>query len=255
MKLAISATFILNFGQVLPSNATDSVQNRIMTETQHSSHAKFNVAIDCIILAFQRGTLKILLQEHDLGHRKKAWGLLGGFVEERESPDDAARRILTELTGLPNVFMQQVNAFGSVQQDDEEPVVSIAYYALLNLDRYVPERNSSNRACWEDINHLPPLLSNHGEMVNQALCILRNRITVDPLGFNLLPQLFTLSLLQSLHETVLGEPIDKRNFRKRINEMHFIEKTAFIDKTGSKRGAFLYRFNNNAYHKESVFRL
>lgn len=226
-----------------------------MTNTLYSSHAKFHVAIDCIILAFQRGEMKLLLQQRDFEPHKGTWSLMGGFVEENESLDDAAKRILAELTGLKSVFMQQVNAFGSVNRDSEARVISIAYYALLNLDKYNPELNRRNNAYWENVNNLPKLLFDHEEMVTQALSILRNKISIDPLGFNLLPQLFTLSQLQSLHEAVLGEPIDKRNFRKRINEMHFIEKTELIDKTGSKRGAYLYRFNSKAYRKVPIFKL
>ena len=112
-----------------------------------------------------------------------------------------------------------------------------------------------NSAYWEDVNKLPILLFDHMEMVDVALRRLRTLIPSRPVGFHLLPPLFTLTQLQQLYEAILGESIDKRNFRKRVNEMHFIEKTSEIDKVNSKRGAVLYRFNERAYKEVQVFKL
>ena len=180
---------------------------------------------------------------------------MGGFVQENESVDETAERVLTELTGLKNVFMQQVGAFGSINRDPGERVISIAYYALIDVDKYDQELSHKNNAYWEDITNLPEMYFYHKEMIHKAHDILKRKVSREPIGFNLLPNLFTLSQLQTLHEAILGTSIDKRNFRKRIKDMPFIEKTELIDKTGSKRGAYLYRYNNKTYMEDPYFKL
>lgn len=226
-----------------------------MAHEFYASHSKVYLAIDCIIFGFQRGELKLLIQQRNFEPFRGVWSLMGGFVKADENLYDAARRVCEELTGLKNVYMQQVGAFGAVDRDPGARVVSVAYYALLNVDKYNPELNIKNSSQWRNINDLPSLYFDHAEMVAEARSMLKRKISREPVGFNLLPPLFTLSQLQALHEAILGEKIDKRNFRKKVNEMHFIEKTNIIDKTGSKRGAHLYRFNDSIYQKEHKFKL
>ena len=172
-----------------------------------------------------------------------------------EDIDDAAKRVLRSLTGLHDLYMRQVGAFGSVHRDSGNRVVSIAYFALVDIDNVSKELNYQNSAYWEDVDHLPHLLFDHMEMINKALLCLRTLVPSRPVGFHLLPPLFTLTQLQQLYEAILGETIDKRNFRKRINEMPFIEKTEEIDRKTSKRGAILYRFNQLAYQDVKMFKL
>lgn len=226
-----------------------------MLSTFYSQNAKFFLAVDCIIFGFQRGNLKLLLQQRHFEPFKGEWSLMGGFVQENESLDDAAKRVLYDLTGLSEVYMEQVGAFGAVDRDPGARVVSVAYYALLDIDKCNHELKHQYNAHWESIENLPNLFFDHSEMVEKARALLKKKISREPIGFNLLPSLFTLSQLQSLYEAILGEAIDKRNFRKRVNEMSFIEKTDQIDKLGSKRGAYLYKFNNQAYHKVQTFKL
>lgn len=221
----------------------------------YNNNPKFLLAVDCIIFGFQNGKLKLLLQQRNFEPFKGRWSLMGGFVQENESVDETAERVLTELTGLKNVFMQQVGAFGSINRDPGERVVSVAYYALIDVDKYNHELSHKNNAYWEDITTLPELYFDHREMIEKAHDILKRKVSREPIGFNLLPTLFTLSQLQTLHEAILGIEIDKRNFRKRIKDMPFIEKTELIDKTGSKRGAYLYRYNNKAYLEDPYFKL
>ncbi len=221
----------------------------------YSANPKFFLAVDCIIFGFQRGELKLLLQKRHFPPFEGELSLMGGFVQEDEDLEEAAKRILSELTGLKDVYMEQVGAFGKVNRDPGARVISVAYYALLNIDKCSQELNARNYAYWENVNKLPPLHFDHTEMVEQARRLLKKKISREPIGFNLLPSLFTLSQLQSLHEAILGESIDKRNFRKRVNEMPFIEKTEQMDKMSSKRGAYLYCFNSKAYRKVQNFKL
>ena len=156
---------------------------------------------------------------------------------------------------MRNVYMRQVGAFGGVDRDPGERVVSIAYYALINVKDYDQKLMEDHHVEWVDIEHLPEMYSDHRQMIAKAREKMQDKIRTEPISFQLLPGLFTLTQLQRLYEAVNGEEVDKRNFRKRIKEMDFIEKTDLIDKTGSKRGAYLYRFNKNAFAKDSNFKL
>lgn len=219
------------------------------------SNPKFYVAIDCIIFGFSEGELSLLLLKRNFEPAMGEWSLMGGFVQEGESTDDAAKRVLAELTGLDNVYMEQVGSFGAIDRDPGERVISIAYYALVNINEYDRELVHQHNAFWVNINELPQLVFDHPQMVEQARKLMQQKASTEPIGFNLLPKLFTLSQLQSLYEAIYGEPLDKRNFRKRVAEMDYIEKTDKIDKTGSKRGAALYQFNEKAYRKAPKFKL
>ncbi len=223
--------------------------------TYYSEHAKVWVSVDVIIFGFDEGKLKVLIGRRQMDPGRGEWSLYGGFVAANEGIDECASRTLKELTGLRNLYMRQVGAFGSVDRDPGERVVSIAYYALINVKDYDEKLRKEHQAEWVDINQLPPLYSDHNEMVRQAQRRMRQKMRTEPIGFRLLPDLFTLTQLQRLYEAVGGQEIDKRNFRKRIKEMGFIEKTELIDKLSSKRGAALYRFNKRVYNEDPNFKL
>lgn len=221
----------------------------------YSLNPKFYTSVDCIIFGFHKGELSLLLLKRNFEPAKGEWSLMGGFVQEDESVDAAAKRVLAELTGLEQVYMEQVGSFGKVDRDPGGRVISIAYYALININEYDRELVRQHNAFWININELPPLIFDHEDMVRKARILMQQKASAKPIGFNLLPDLFTLSQLQSLYEAIYGEPLDKRNFRKRVAEMNYIEKTDKIDKTNSKRGAALYRFNENAYREAPKFKL
>ncbi len=223
--------------------------------TYYSRNTPFYVSVDCIIFGFNEDGLSLLLLKRNFQPALGEWSLMGGFVQKDESVDDAAKRVLAELTGLNNVFMEQLGAFGEIDRDPGERVVSVAYYALININEYDHELVQKHNAYWVNINELPPLIFDHPLMVERARKMMKQRAAYKPIGFNLLPKLFTLSQLQSLYEAIYGETMDKRNFRKRVAEMDYIEKTDKIDKTGSKRGAALYKFNNKVYRKDPKFKL
>ena len=218
-------------------------------------HSKVWLSVDCIIFGFDEGKLKVLIGKRQMDPGRGEWSLYGGFVASDESVDEAATRTLYELTGLRNLFMRQVGAFGKVDRDPGERVVSIAYYALINVKDYDDELRLQHGVKWVDINEIPQLYSDHNEMVRKARKLMQQKLAQEPVGFRLLPSLFTLTQLQNLYEAVNGAELDKRNFRKRIKEMDFIEKTELVDKTSSKRGAYLYRFNKRAYNEAPNFKI
>ena len=218
--------------------------------TYYSEFQKVFLSVDCIIFGFEQNKLKILIGKRQMDPGRGEWSLYGGFVRGDESLDAAADRTLVELTGL-----RQVGAFGNLDRDPGERVVSVAYYALINVKDYDEKLMKSHGVEWVNVEDIPPLYSDHIDMVHQALKLMRQKMKTQPVGFELLPDLFTLTQLQRLYEAVNGAEIDKRNFRKRIKEMEFIQKTELIDKTSSKRGAALFRFNKKVYDEEKNFKL
>ncbi|WP_028904427.1 NUDIX domain-containing protein [Prevotella sp. P6B4] len=223
--------------------------------TYYHEHSKVWLSVDCIIFGFDENKLKILIGRRNMDPGRGEWSLYGGFVSANESVDEAASRTLFELTGLRNLYMRQIGAFGNVDRDPGERVVSIAYYALINANDYDDKLREEHGLEWVNIDEMPQLYSDHNEMVAKARKMMKQKMAHEPVGFRLLPSLFTLTQLQRLYEAVYGTELDKRNFRKRIKEMDFIEKTELIDKKSSKRGAYLYRFNNKAYNEDSNFKL
>ena len=221
----------------------------------YNINPQFYVSVDCIIFGLNEGELSLLLLKRNFEPEKGKWSLMGGFVQQNESVDTAAKRVLKELTGLENVYMEQVGAFGEVDRDPGERVISVAYYALINVDESDRKLVKKHNAQWINIHDLPELSFDHPEMISQARELMKHQALDNPIGFNLLPELFTLSQMQSLYEAIYGEQMDKRNFRKRVATMEFVEKTDQIDKTGSKRGAFLYKYNDKAYRQDSKFKL
>lgn len=221
----------------------------------YSEHAKVWVSVDCIVFGFEEDKLKVLIGKRQMDPGRGEWSLYGGFVGANESLEDAADRVLFELTGLNKLYMKQVGAFGAIDRDPGERVISIAYCALINVKDYDDKLRQQHGLEWINVQELPKLYSDHNLMVNNAIKMLRRRIRTEPLSFNLLPDLFTLTQLQHVFEAILGTEIDKRNFRKKIKDIDYIEKTELVDKVTSKRGAALYRFNKKAFAEDPTFRL
>ena len=141
--------------------------------TYYNHNPKFYVGIDCIIFGFDKGELNLLLLKRNFEPAMGQWSLMGGFIQENESADDAAKRVLSELTGLENVYMDQIGAFGAVDRDPGERVISLAYYALININEYDRELVQQHNAYWVNINNLPDLIFDHNEMVEKARAIMK----------------------------------------------------------------------------------
>lgn len=213
------------------------------------------VSVDCIVFGFDEGKLKVLIGRRQMDPGRGQWSVYGGFVGATESVSNAAKRVLLELTGLKGLYMEQVGAFGEVDRDPGERVISIAYYSMINVSDYDTSLLAEHRLAWMDMGELPAMYSDHRKMIAQAHKLMQKKVKTEPISFNLLPKLFTLTQLQRVYEAVCGEEVDKRNFRKRVKDMDFIEKTELIDKLSSKRGASLYRFNKRAYNDDPNFKL
>jgi len=175
--------------------------------------------------------------------------LIGGFVRENESLDDAARRILYELTGLSDVYLEQLYAYGEINRDPGERVISAAYFALLKIQDLDQEHVEKHGAHWVHISKLPVLIFDHNVMIQKAFRRLRRRAKSEPIGFELLPKKFTLPQLQGLYEEIYQKKFDDRNFRKKVLEMQILKKLNEKDKSCSKKGAFYYKFDKRKYDR------
>ncbi|MCM1311865.1 MAG: NUDIX domain-containing protein [Roseburia sp.] len=188
--------------------------------------------------------MKLLIQKRPYNPGKGMWSLIGGFVEQNESIDSSAQHVLTKFTGLHNIYMRQLETFGEVERDPGQRVISIVYYALINMDSYIDHIPKEYDAKWVDIDNVPPLCFDHNKMVDKARKKISECLLDEPICSNLLPRFFTLSQLQTLHESIMGVQIDKRNFRRSIAEKKYVIKTEMIDKGNSRRGASLYEFSS-----------
>lgn len=218
-----------------------------MTSTFYQNKDTFLVAVDCIIMGFRDNELQILIARRPFEPLKGGWSLMGGFVNETESINQAAERVVGEFTGIDHIFMEQVGAYGELNRDVAERVISIAYYALVDIDQFETSLAEKNDARWVRITQLPELIFDHNKMVKDTINILQRKAAVKPIGFNLFGEQFTLPTLQCLYESIYQETIDKRNFRKKLLTMDILEKLDEKDKSSSKRGAFYYRFNKDKY--------
>ena len=210
----------------------------------YKSHNLFLVAVDCIIFGFQNNEIKLLVHPRAMEPYQGGLSLMGGFVQKNESVADAASNILSNLTGLENIFMEQVKVYGELNRDPGERVISCAYYALIDINAYDTSLLKSHNAFWVNLDKASKLIFDHSQMVADALDILRRKAVLEPIGFNLLPEKFTLTQLQALYEAIYGTTMDKRNFRKKIHSLDFLEKLDEIDKSGSKKGAYFYKFKD-----------
>ena len=215
----------------------------------YSEHPTFHVAVDCIIFGFDQGELKLLIHRRRFEPAMGQWSLFGGFVQKDEGLDEAANRVLFELTGLDNIYMEEVQSYGEMERDPAARVISVAYYALIPAKKYTEATSNNYGATWISINNLPQLIMDHNQMVKKGLRRLKRRASTQPLGFELLPREFTMPQLQALYEAIYQSTLDKRNFRKKIFSMDVLIKLDEKDMSGSRKGAYLYRFDQKKYKK------
>ncbi len=209
-------------------------------------------SIDCVIFGFDEGELKVLVIERNVEPFKDWWALPGYLVEQDESLDNAAERILYELTGLKGIYMDQFYTFGDVNRHPQGRVITVGYYAMIRLSgnkelKPAPITNYAKRAVWTPLAELPNLAFDHDQIFSRAFGKIRNRISYQPIAFELLPEKFTLTQLQHLYEVILNKKLDKRNFRKKMLNYGILKELDEKQKGVSYRAAKLYKFDKRKY--------
>ncbi|HEX4372767.1 MAG TPA: NUDIX domain-containing protein [Puia sp.] len=226
------------------------------------------LSIDSVIFGFHENQLKVLLTKLK---RMELWALAGGFVLKNEHLDDAAVRILRERTGLSDIFLNQFYVFGEPNRSDKKfhikrmqhvgwPVtkdywllqrfITIGYYALVNFSNVEPTRDYISDICdWYDIHDLPPMIIDHGKILDKALEVLRTQLKYQPIGYNLLPQKFTMPELQKLYETILDIQLDRRNFQRKMLGYGILKRLEKRREGGAHKAPYLYSFDLKKYHK------
>ena len=208
------------------------------------------VTVDCAVFGLDEGDLKLMLIQRALAPYEGEWALPGGFIKMDEALVDSARRELREETGLENVYLEQLRAYGDVDRDPRERVISVAYFALVNLyDHDVQAATDAREAAWFELTDLPRLAFDHQLIVDDAIARLRTKVRKQPIGFELLPTKFTLTMLQNVYSKVLDKPLDKRNFRKKILSMDILTDTGEVETDVAHRAARLYRFDQTKYEQ------
>lgn len=219
---------------------------------QYKDEDKVLLAVDCIIFGFDEEDLKLLIIKRGFEPEKGKWSLVGGFLSRSETLEDAATRILNLYTGLDNIYMEQVATFSEVERDPAERTISTAYYALINIADHSEKLIKQFSAEWFSVADCPDLIFDHSKMVDTAIQKLRNRASTMPIGFELLPEKFTMRQLQKLYEAIWDRPLDKRNFVNRIRSMDFIRRLDEKDMTSSRKGSYLYQFDAEKYRQQET---
>ncbi|NCI49439.1 NUDIX hydrolase [Sediminibacterium roseum] len=214
---------------------------------RYHKQTRILVAIDCIIFGFDGNELKLLLVQRGLEYEKGKWSLMGGFIQKNEDFNKGSARILKELTGLEGVYMEQLLAFGNVDRDPIERTVSIAYFALIDINKYEKQLNTDYHAEWFPIHKIPKLIFDHADMVKMAKQKLRYKAAFHPIIFELLPEKFTLPQLQILYESIFDTEFDKRNFSRKLRSTKLLIKQKDKEKESSKKGAYYYKLDKKQY--------
>jgi 8-oxo-dGTP diphosphatase len=214
------------------------------------------VSVDVVIFSVRPAGLTVLLVRRAAAPFRGRWSLPGGFVRPTESLDDAARRQLQEETEVRDVYLEQLYTFGGPRRDPRGRMISVAYFALIAADVGAHAANGGLEISWHPVTELPDLAFDHAEIVRYALQRLRYKLEYTSVGFELLPNEFSLTELQTAYEIVLGEKLDKRNFRRRIIEAGILAQTnRYRESDGQGRPARLYRYKKSAVTEVKARRL
>ena len=218
----------------------------------YSIHKKHFLAVDCVIFGYEEGELKVLLYPRSFEPSVGQWSLLGGFVEEEETLGDAARRILFNTTGLQHIYQEQVHAFSEPDRDPAGRVISVAYYALIRINQQDTELLKEHGARWWPVSGLPRLIFDHSKMVQYSLTALQKKAGSELIGRELLGDRFTITNLKKLYEAIFQLELDAGNFRKKILSLGVIQNTGVKDMSESKKGAFLYQYDDDKTNKPNL---
>lgn len=213
----------------------------------YSHDSRILVALDCIIFGFDGESLKLLLIKRNFEPESGKWSLMGGFLNAEENLEDAATRVLFKLTGLHNNYLEQLQTFGTVSRDPVERTISVVYYSLVNINDQDPVTLKEHNASWIALTSKPDLIFDHDNMVNAALRQLRYKAALYPIGFELLPEKFTVPQLQKLYEAIYDIKLDRRNFSRKILGTELLIATGEKDQASATKKAQLYKLDQQKF--------
>jgi 8-oxo-dGTP diphosphatase len=210
---------------------------------ENKDYFKIALSVDCVILGFENEELKVLLIQSDLEEFENEWSLLGDLVKPDENLDTAPYRVLKERTGLDDVFLEQVHTFGNISRHPAGRVITTAYYSLIDIQHHQLNLQH-NQLHWHPVNEIKSLAFDHKEILDTCMAQLREKIMDHPIVFNLLPEKFSLRQLQSLYQSILGSQLDRRNFRKKLFLMGWLEDLNELEQDVPHRPGKLYKFKS-----------
>lgn len=212
------------------------------------SKKQIKLTVDAVVFGYEDGKVSVLLIKRKFAPFRGKWALPGGFVQAEESLEEAVERELFEETGVKVDYLEQLYTFGNTKRDPRGRVVSIAYFVLIKPNAYrINASTDAEVAQWFDINEIPPLSFDHEDILERAITRLQGKITYEPIGFELLDKKFPFSDLEKLYSTLLGRPVDRRNFRKKIISLNVLDELDEKVSKGSGRPANLFQFNKKRY--------
>jgi ADP-ribose pyrophosphatase YjhB (NUDIX family) len=214
---------------------------------KYSGQTRILIAVDCIVFGFDGEDFRLLLIQRGFAPEKKRWSLMGGFIQPEESLEVAANRVLKKLTGLEGVYLEQLQAFGNPNRDPVERTLAVAYFALIDIQKYEKQISHEYNAEWFKLSEMPQLIFDHAEMVEIAKNRLRYKAALHPILFELLPEKFTIPQLKNLYEGLYGTTFDKRNFSRKVLSTGLLVKQKDKDKGNSRKGAFYYVLDRRKY--------
>lgn len=230
----------------------DKKNSQKVAEEIYGENPRHYVAVDCSIFGYEEGELKLLLYPRGFEPSQGKWSLMGGFVREKESLEEAAGRILFQTTGLHDIFLEQVTAFSRAERDPGARVISVTFVALIRIDLHDKELASQNGALWWPLSKLPELIFDHSDMVRNSLSFLQQKAVVVLLGKELLPEKFTLMQLRNLYEALFLKSFDPGNFRKKVLSLNVLERLNEKNTSESRKGAFYYRYRDRDLNPDPV---
>ena len=219
-----------------------------MDKYAHST--RILVALDCIVFGFDGEDLRVLLIKRNFEPEKGNWSLMGGFLEANEDLEVAANRVLYDLTGLKDIYFEEIQTFGKVNRDPVERTLSVCFFALINIHAHDQDSTNIQNAHWVSLKNRPSLIFDHDTMVDLALKRLRYKAALHPIGFELLPEKFTIPQLQKLYEAIYDSPLDRRNFSRKILSTNLLIDTGEKNENSTTKKAILYKLDKEKYQKQ-----
>lgn len=214
------------------------------------------LSVDCVIFGYEKEQLKLLLFKRIIEPARGEWSLIGGWIKEDESAEDAAMRVLTYITGLKDIYLEQVKVFSKPDRDPGGNVLTVVFNALIRIEKHSNDLIKEYGARWFPISEVPKLIFDHDEMLKDAFEKLQLIATYNLIGRQLLPEKFTLTHLRQLYNEIFQKNFDPGNFRKKVLSLKLLERLEEKDMSESKKGAYYYKFKDEEEnsHSEPIFK-